>query len=192
MSDTNTKSPDQAERDVAEARTDLEGSLSALERRLSPEALLDQGLAYMRGDGRRHVTSLARQAEANPLPLVLIGIGVAWLAIGSRQPIPGRPAERRPEPRLDHRPTYATDGEPDLPDHARSATPVATPRVSETPAPAPGSTTTTSTLKPAPASPPPPTGAGLATGGARAEPTPDPITSAHSLKNEEARDGRVT
>ncbi|MEM7490608.1 MAG: hypothetical protein AAF390_15930, partial [Pseudomonadota bacterium] len=45
-------------------------------------ALIDQGVAYFRGDGRRYVDGLYRRAEANPLAVALIGIGVAWLALG--------------------------------------------------------------------------------------------------------------
>lgn len=92
MADSNhdQKTTREAERDVEAARANLAGSINDLEARLSPNALVEQGLAYFRSDGRRHLDTLVRNAQANPIPLVLIGIGVAWLALGS-----GSTASRR-------------------------------------------------------------------------------------------------
>lgn len=79
MADNNhdQKSAREAERDVEAARANLAGSIDNLEARLSRNALVERGIAYLQGDGRRHIDKLARNAQANPIPLVLIGIGVA-------------------------------------------------------------------------------------------------------------------
>ncbi|WP_299823605.1 DUF3618 domain-containing protein, partial [uncultured Jannaschia sp.] len=97
----------EAERDVEAARANLAGSIDSLEARLSPDALVEQGIAYFRGDGRRHLDTLARNAKANPIPLVLIGIGVAWLAMGSnRNPRPNSAGRRVPTDRYDDAGVY--------------------------------------------------------------------------------------
>ena len=87
MADSNDdqKTASEAERDVEAARANLAGSINSLEARLSPDALVEQGIAYFQGNGRRHLDTLVRNAQANPIPLVLIGIGVAWLAMGSNR-----------------------------------------------------------------------------------------------------------
>ena len=92
MADTNNgpKTAREAERDVEAARANLARSINDLEARLSPNAFVEQGIAYFRGDGRRHLNTLARNAQANPIPLILIGIGVAWLGFGSSR----RPASQ--------------------------------------------------------------------------------------------------
>ncbi|WP_299844167.1 DUF3618 domain-containing protein [uncultured Jannaschia sp.] len=103
MADSNTdqKSTREAEREVEAARANLAGSIDSLEARLSPDALVERGIAYFQGDGRRHLDTLVRNAQANPIPLVLIGIGVAWLAMGSgRNPRPGSTDRRVSENRL--------------------------------------------------------------------------------------------
>ncbi|WP_299657123.1 DUF3618 domain-containing protein [uncultured Jannaschia sp.] len=104
------KTTREAERDVETARANLAGSIDSLEARLSPNALVDQGIAYFRGDGRRHLDNLVRNAQANPIPLVLIGIGVAWLAMGSnRNPRPTSAGQRVPTDRYDDALVYGND-----------------------------------------------------------------------------------
>lgn len=77
---TERPSVDEAERDVAETRADLRDTLDALENRLSPDAMVDQTIAYFRGDGRHHFGTVGAEARDNPLPVILMGIGAAWLA----------------------------------------------------------------------------------------------------------------
>jgi hypothetical protein len=77
---TERPSVDKAERDVAETRADLRDTLDALENRLSPEAMMDQTIAYFRGDGRHYMARVGTEARDNPLPVIMMGIGAAWLA----------------------------------------------------------------------------------------------------------------
>ena len=112
MADSNhdQKTAREAERDVEAARANLAGSIDNLEARLSPNALVEQGIAYFRGDGRRHLDTLARNAQANPIPLVLIGIGVAWLALGSSRSSASRSVSRRaPNDRYDDPVAYGDE-----------------------------------------------------------------------------------
>ncbi len=99
-----TKSPSEAERDVTEARAELEGSLEELEHRLSPETLMNEAMDYFRGDGRKYVSTMTREARSNPLAVALVGVGLAWLVIGSRRQDQRIPVSRRlPEPQPEMR-----------------------------------------------------------------------------------------
>ena len=86
MSDHDTRSPKSAgaaERDVADARDDLRATLDELEGRLDPSALMDQAMAYVRGDGQRYVAAVKREAQLNPMAVALVGVGAAWLVFGA-------------------------------------------------------------------------------------------------------------
>lgn len=78
------KSPEQLEREVRMAREELGGTVDALGNRLSPGELLDQALGYAREHGGEFGRNLGAQVQANPLPLLLTGVGLSWLILGSR------------------------------------------------------------------------------------------------------------
>jgi hypothetical protein len=77
------KDPEAIERDIEATRDRIDSTLSELGDRLSPGQLLDQALAYVR-DGaagpRRFASNLGRTVQDNPVPVALVGIGLAWLA----------------------------------------------------------------------------------------------------------------
>lgn len=75
-----TSDPAAIERELAEARARLDARLERLERRLSPGQLVDSGLDYLRqGQGAAFVRNLGAEVRDNPLPVVLTGLGLAWL-----------------------------------------------------------------------------------------------------------------
>ncbi len=77
----------QAQADIRRTRNDLDQTLSAIERRLAPSALMDDGLDYLRNHGaREYVVNLGEAAKRDPLPLALVGVGIAWLMMSSRRP----------------------------------------------------------------------------------------------------------
>jgi hypothetical protein len=79
------RSPDQIEADIERTRHDLDATLSALEQRLTPGQLMDQGLAYLRRSGaREYVDRLGETAKQDPVPLALVGVGLAWLMWSER------------------------------------------------------------------------------------------------------------
>jgi hypothetical protein len=82
------KDPRELEREADRARADVSHTLDALERRLSPGELLDQGLKMLRGsgDGTGFVSNLATQVRNNPVPTLLTGIGLTWLMAASDRP----------------------------------------------------------------------------------------------------------
>jgi Protein of unknown function (DUF3618) len=84
------KSSDEIGRDIERTRADLDETLEAIQRKLSPGGLVDQAFGFVRsGPGPR----LAAVLERNPAPGVLIGVGLAWLLAAGA----GGTARRRPD-----------------------------------------------------------------------------------------------
>ncbi len=79
--------PEQIQHEAETTRAEMAETLDAVERRLSPRRLQDRALDYVRTErGRSQLGELIRR---NPLPLTLIGIGLAWLVFAEqsrRQP----------------------------------------------------------------------------------------------------------
>jgi hypothetical protein len=72
----------QLERETEATRAELEHTLDELRTRMSPGQLIDQAADYMRNSGgRAFLGNLRHQVVNNPLPVTLIGAGIAWLAI---------------------------------------------------------------------------------------------------------------
>jgi hypothetical protein len=68
-------------------RREMDRTLSAIEQKFSRERLLDQGLDYLRDSGAAEFAqNLGGAARQNPLPVVLTGIGLAWLMALGRTP----------------------------------------------------------------------------------------------------------
>ena len=70
------------EREAEETRARLEQTLGELRARMSPGQLFDQASDYFRNNsGRAYLGSLRDEVVHNPVPVALIGAGIAWLAI---------------------------------------------------------------------------------------------------------------
>lgn len=81
-----TKSTSELERDAERTRADLSATLDEIRTRMEPGRLFDQAFSYARNNGGADfVRNAATQARDNPLPVLLIGAGLAWLMSG-RQP----------------------------------------------------------------------------------------------------------
>lgn len=75
-----SRRPEEIQAEIARTRQEMDGTLSALENRLTPGQLYDQGMQYLRNNGgAEFVSNLGQQAKHNPLPVALVGIGLAWL-----------------------------------------------------------------------------------------------------------------
>ena len=71
---------EQLELESDQVRSDLAESLNELRARISPGQVVDQLVEYARdGSGAEFIRNLKQQAVNNPIPVVLIGTGVAWL-----------------------------------------------------------------------------------------------------------------
>jgi hypothetical protein len=80
--------PEEIQADIARTRGDMDATLHAIEQRLTPGQLVDQGLDYLRSSGANEfVSNLGGSVKSNPLPVALVGVGIAWLmATGNRKP----------------------------------------------------------------------------------------------------------
>jgi len=79
--------PDQILAEIDRTRGEMDRTLTAIEHRLTPGQLVDQGIDYLRHSGANEfVQNLGGTAKQNPMPLALVGIGLAWLMALGRQP----------------------------------------------------------------------------------------------------------
>jgi ElaB/YqjD/DUF883 family membrane-anchored ribosome-binding protein len=87
MKDNGGRRPEQILTDIHRTRDELERTLLAIEHRLTPGQLVDQGIDYLRHSGANEFAhNLGGAAKQNPLPVALVGIGLAWLMALGRQP----------------------------------------------------------------------------------------------------------
>ena len=73
------------ERDIAEDRRRIEDRLDAIQQRMSPGQLVDEVLTYAKSSsGGEYVSSLGTAVKNNPIPMALVGVGLAWLMAGPK------------------------------------------------------------------------------------------------------------
>ena len=85
-----SRDPEQLERAAERLRADLDRTLDALERKLSPSQLLDRSLTYLREHGGDLACALGDSVRRNPVPILLTVAGLGWLVLSSvrkREPI---------------------------------------------------------------------------------------------------------
>jgi hypothetical protein len=85
----NGRSPAEIEDDIARTRAEMDETLAALERKLSPGELVDKALGYM-GGPREFYDNLGHTVRDYPVPTTLVGIGLAWLMAASSGRLPAR------------------------------------------------------------------------------------------------------
>ena len=99
--------PEDLEARLEHTRTEIDDTLAALERKLSPGELLDETLDYLSHHGPGEViTQLARELKERPLPAALSAVGAAWMTKQSaslavalaRKPLPTALPPPRPSP----------------------------------------------------------------------------------------------
>ena len=74
------------EREARETRAQLSRTMHELRVRVVPGRTVDEVIAYARdGPGAEFGRNLAREIREHPLPLVLIGIGIAWMLVASNR-----------------------------------------------------------------------------------------------------------
>lgn len=80
-----TRRPQEIQAEIERTRREMDGTLSAIEERLTPGQIFDQGVQYLRNSGgAEFVSNLGDQAKQNPMPVALVGIGLAWLMATGR------------------------------------------------------------------------------------------------------------
>jgi len=79
-----TRQSEQLEREAEDARCTLAADLDELRHRITPGQIVDEVTDYARGTPvAEFLGNLVRDMRDNPLPLILIGAGVAWSIIAS-------------------------------------------------------------------------------------------------------------
>lgn len=96
-------------------RASLDHSLNDLERTFSPEHLVEQSLDYFRDHGSDMAQSLSRSIKDNPIPLLLTGVGIAWMmasqtSSGSRSAYTNRHERYRPDYEPHHFEAHSSRG----------------------------------------------------------------------------------
>ncbi len=76
----------QLEKQVDRTRGNIEDTLAELRERLSPPSLVEEALGYAKDNGGADfVRNLGRQVADNPLPVALMGAGLAWLMVAQNR-----------------------------------------------------------------------------------------------------------
>ena len=91
------------EHDLEQTRARLDATLGALQDRLSPGQLLDQAIDYFQASGGGDFgRNLKRNVQDHPMPVALVGVGLAWLMMsGNGRSESGYPGYRRDGPYVD-------------------------------------------------------------------------------------------
>lgn len=78
--DSSEKSSVTIQREIDVDRQRIEARIGAIQERMSPGQLIDEVLAYAKGsDGGEYISNLGKALKANPLPVALMGVSLAWL-----------------------------------------------------------------------------------------------------------------
>ena len=89
------RSSEEVEREVEETRGSIDRTVEALKDKMTPPQIFDEVMQGMGSAGSKLVSGLGDQVRENPVPLALIGLGLAWLVVGSRRSTPDYYAEPR-------------------------------------------------------------------------------------------------
>lgn len=73
------KDPQILESEINQTRAQMDRTLSALERKLSPSHLLDQAMDYLRQNASGITDSLGTWVRHHPLPVAAGGLAMAWI-----------------------------------------------------------------------------------------------------------------
>jgi ElaB/YqjD/DUF883 family membrane-anchored ribosome-binding protein len=79
------RDPEHLQREADAIRADLDRTLNALERKLSPRQLLDRSLNYMHENGGDILQKIGATVSKHPLPLLMTSAGLLWLVAANRQ-----------------------------------------------------------------------------------------------------------
>lgn len=81
-----TRKPHEIEADLDRTRTQMSTTLEALQHKLAPNEMFDQALGYFRASGASEFSENFKQSIAqNPMPVGLVGVGLAWLMLSGRR-----------------------------------------------------------------------------------------------------------
>jgi hypothetical protein len=106
METSTEKTSADLQREIDRDRQRIGDRIDAIQERMSPGQLVDEVLAYAKGSGGgEYVSNLGQALKANPLPVALMGVSLAWLMAKGTPPSPA--ASHQPEPEY---PLYPASG----------------------------------------------------------------------------------
>jgi ElaB/YqjD/DUF883 family membrane-anchored ribosome-binding protein len=90
--DEANRRPEDIEDDIERTRAEVSSTIDAIQDKLTPGQLMDQAVEYFRHSGPADFgANLGNTVRDNPVPVALIGIGLAWLMMsGTRSTDPYR------------------------------------------------------------------------------------------------------
>ncbi|HEY4541784.1 MAG TPA: DUF3618 domain-containing protein, partial [Noviherbaspirillum sp.] len=78
--------PEEIESDIERTRAEMSSTIDAIQDKLTPGQMMDQALQYARTSLPADFGSnLGAAVRENPVPVALIGVGIAWMMAQSRQ-----------------------------------------------------------------------------------------------------------
>lgn len=86
-----TRTAADVEREVEASRGNLDRTVDALREKMTPGQLFDEASRAMGGAGQQVLTKFVEQAKENPMPLAVMGLGLAWLMSTSGKGGPSAP-----------------------------------------------------------------------------------------------------
>lgn len=96
------------QREIDADRQRIGSRIDAIQERMSPGQLIDEVMAYAKGSGGgEYVSNLGQAVKTNPIPVALMGVGLAWLM--AKQGTPANPAPAPSTHARDY-PLYPVDG----------------------------------------------------------------------------------
>jgi hypothetical protein len=94
--DPGARSAAEIEREVQQSRAEVEQTLDQIQERLSPGQLLDQAYGYFRGgSGAEFARNFGNTIVENPVPVTLLGVGLAWMIFSGQRATSRSPARDR-------------------------------------------------------------------------------------------------
>jgi ElaB/YqjD/DUF883 family membrane-anchored ribosome-binding protein len=80
MSNSTDRTSSDLQREIDADRQLIEDRIGAIHERMSPGQLIDEALAYAKGSGGgEYLRNLGVSLKANPIPVALMGVSMAWL-----------------------------------------------------------------------------------------------------------------
>ncbi len=119
MTMQDNRSSAEIERDVEQTRAGVADTLDQLRSRMTPGELADEVWDYARnGGGGEFVRNLGRGMRDNPIPVALVGVGLAWLMTGRGGKLPRLSRDQHPRRRDLYDYTGSTGGYSSVDDEA--------------------------------------------------------------------------
>lgn len=78
------RSSAEIEQEVEASRAQLDRNVEALKEKMTPGQLLDEAMNSLGGAGQQVASRLFDQVKQNPMPLAVVGLGLAWLVASNK------------------------------------------------------------------------------------------------------------